>query len=144
MCDKLLPSEEGVPQHQQLVERVVAIWGRDRFGLDKDDYYRRVQCYKRLSKLWGDDAVARSHPNYEGGGRWNQGNTVLVDDSLEKARAEPHNLVRIPEYAGLPERPDILPQVHDYINELCFQSDVSTYIRCNPFQAEIETSGGAL
>ncbi|RYO79359.1 hypothetical protein DL766_008219 [Monosporascus sp. MC13-8B] len=78
MCDQLM-----TPEQQK---KVVAIWGRDKFGLSQSDYKQRVQCYKRLSALWNAPDVARSHPNYANGTRWSQADTVLVDDSLEKAR----------------------------------------------------------
>src|SRR3569833_1481477 len=82
--------------------RLVAVWSRDDFGLSPADYGRRVQCYKRLAALWADARVASSHPHFAAGdGRWGQANTVLVDDSVEKARSEPYNLVRIPENTGL-------------------------------------------
>lgn len=120
------------------LENVVAVWGRDRFGLTHEDYNARTQCYKRLTTLWNDPVVRNSFPadrrGYEGK-CWDQGNTVLIDDSVEKARSEPHNAVTIPEFTGdLDETPDILPKVHDYLNELCFQEDVSTYVRANPFK----------
>lgn len=130
MCAQLLTPK----QH----ERVVAMWGRDKFGLTSADYNRRVQCYKRLSALWDNPEVARSHPTYANGGRWNQANTVLVDDSLEKARSEPYNLIPIPEFMGDHNEPgDVLPQVHDYINECSRQADISTYIRMSPFQSRV-------
>lgn len=131
MCANLLSPEQ--------LERVVAVWGRDKFGLTKDDFNKRVQCYKRLTLLWDDPVVKASHPRFgqEGGvSSWNQGNTVLIDDSAEKARSEPHNLIQIPEFVGEDETTDILPQVHDYLNELCYQSDVSTYIRSSPFKPQ--------
>lgn len=118
--------------------RVVAVWGRDRFGLTPEDYNARTQCYKRLTALWADPAVRASYPGDREGfeGRcWDQGNTVLIDDSVEKARSEPHNAITIPEFTGdASAAPGILPMVHDYLNELCFQEDVSTYIRANPFK----------
>lgn len=115
-------------------DRLVAIWGRDRFGLSRHDYTQRVQVYKRLTRLWVDPEVAASHPGVARGERWDQSNTVLVDDSTEKARSEPHNLVRVPEFVGnLYETPQVLPQVHDYLNELSFQANVSSYIRATPF-----------
>lgn len=119
---------------QGRLRRVVAVWGRDRFGLSPADYNARTQCYKRLTALWADPAVRASYP--EGtDGCWDQGNTVLIDDSAEKARSEPHNAITIPEFTGdMSAAPDILPMVHDYLNELCFQEDVSTYIRANPFK----------
>jgi hypothetical protein len=131
MCEQLLgPERRG---------RLVASWGRDRFGLSHKDYNSRVQCYKRLQSVWADPAIQASHPEAATGGRWDQSNTVLVDDSAEKARTEPHNLLRIPEYGGNPvEGGDVLPQVHDYLNELSWQSDVSRFIRLNPFRLDTE------
>ncbi|RYP76221.1 hypothetical protein DL770_007263 [Monosporascus sp. CRB-9-2] len=128
MCDQLM-----TPTQQK---KVVAIWGRDKFGLSRSDYKQRVQCYKRLSALWSAPEVARSHPNYANGSRWGQADTVLVDDSLEKARSEPYNLIPIPEFMGDRNEPGyILPQVHDYINECSLQANISTYIRVSPFQS---------
>ncbi|KUI57957.1 hypothetical protein VP1G_05214 [Cytospora mali] len=130
MVDELASPEQ--------LRKVVAVWGRDRFGLSAEDYNARTQCYKRLTALWDDPVVRASYPkDREGfGGRcWDQGNTVLIDDSVEKARSEPHNAITIPEFTGdMSEAPNILPMVHDYLNELCFQEDVSTYIRAHPFK----------
>ncbi|TLS25048.1 hypothetical protein PpBr36_07414 [Pyricularia pennisetigena] len=115
-------------------DRLVAVWGRDRFGLSSHDYAQRVQVYKRLTRLWVDANVAASHPGIAQGERWDQTNTILVDDSVEKARSEPHNLVCVPEFVGnLHETPEVLPQVHDYLNELSFQTNVSSYMRATPF-----------
>lgn len=121
-------------------DRLVAVWARDRFGLTPSDYNSRVQCYKRLESLWADPVVRASHPDAARGGRWDQSNTILVDDSVEKARSEPHNLLCIPEFAGDPatesatEAGLVLPQVHDYLNELSWQVDISQYVRANPFR----------
>lgn len=117
---------------------VVAVWGRDRFGLTEADYNARTQCYKRLTTLWADplvrSAYPRTRPGFEGG-CWNQGNTVLIDDSAEKARSEPHNAITLPEFTGGADvAADVLPRVHDYLNELCYQEDVSAYMRANPFK----------
>jgi hypothetical protein len=130
MCDTILTPE--------LRKQVVAIWGRDKFGLSRADYETRVQCYKRLTKLWSDNKVARSHPLWASGGRWNQTNTVLVDDSLEKGRSEPFNLVEIPEFFG-DEREigEFLPQVHDFLNHLSMHSNVSACLRARPFKAQL-------
>ncbi|KAI0133045.1 HAD-like protein [Hypoxylon sp. NC0597] len=118
--------------------KVVAIWGRESFGLSDNDYRQRVQCYKRLSLLWSDEKIAASHPEADKGKRWSQADTVLIDDSIEKARSEPYNLVRVPEYDGdLEKDGEILPQVHDYINELARTADISTFIRSRPFEADL-------
>lgn len=119
------------------LKQVVAVWGRDKFGLTDADYRARTQCYKRLTTLWNDPLIKSAYPRrrtgFEGG-CWNQGNTVLIDDSMEKARSEPHNAITLPEFTGVgDETVDVLPKVHDYLNELCYQEDVSAYIRAHPF-----------
>ncbi|OTB19024.1 hypothetical protein K445DRAFT_38016, partial [Daldinia sp. EC12] len=127
MCAQLLDPQQ--------LSQVVAVWGRDHFGLSKDDYNKRVICYKRLSVLWADPTVAASHPEFAEGKRWSQADTVLVDDSIDKAHSEPYNIIEIPEFKGYTnEPPFVLPQVHDYINECARQADISTYIGSQPFK----------
>lgn len=152
MCAQLL-----APNY---LARVVAVWGRDRFGLTPADYTRRTQCYKRLTRLWSDPVVAGSYPPAAmrawsgsgsnpdvagslGGsgsgdgpaiGEWSQANTVLIDDSAEKARSEPHNAVTLPEFTGnKKEKPEVLSRVEAYLETLSFQRDISTYIKEKPF-----------
>ncbi|KAB5551001.1 HAD-like domain-containing protein, partial [Coniochaeta sp. 2T2.1] len=114
---------------------LVAVWGRDKFGLSPEDYTRRVQCYKRLTKVWADPLVKSSYPHgyNDHGGGWSQGNTVLIDDSKEKARSEPYNAVEIPEFRG-DMTEDVLPRVRGYLEGLARQADVSTYMRVSPFK----------
>ncbi|KAJ4389115.1 hypothetical protein N0V93_006577 [Gnomoniopsis smithogilvyi] len=121
-----------------LRKQVVGVWGRDKFGLTEQDYNKRTQCYKRLTKLWNDPLIMSTYPKkrpgFEGG-CWDQGNTVLIDDSVEKARSEPHNAITLPEYTGgIDDKGDVLPSVHDYLNELCYQEDVSAFMRAHPFK----------
>ncbi|KAJ6438651.1 low-temperature viability LTV1 [Purpureocillium lavendulum] len=129
MLDQLLTDDQR--------RRCVVVWGRDRFGLSNADYNTRVQCYKRLTTVWNDKQVRASHPHAARGGRWDQSNTVLVDDSLEKGRSEPHNILTIPEFSGMSsETVDVLPQVHDYLNLLCHQADISRYMHQTPFKLD--------
>ncbi|KAK6079388.1 FCP1-like protein [Seiridium cupressi] len=122
------------PQDQN---KLVAVWGRDTLGLSAGDYHQRVQCYKRLDSIWGDPKVAASHPEAQAGKRWDQTNTVLIDDSKEKARPQPYNIIQIPEFRGDTTEPGlILPQVHDYLNECAYQSDISSFIREKPFKVD--------
>lgn len=123
---------------KSLRKQVVGVWGRDKFGLTEQDYNKRTQCYKRLTTLWNDPIIKSAYPSrrpgFEGG-CWDQGNTVLIDDSIEKARSEPHNAITLPEYVGgTDDAGDVLPSVHDYLNELCFQEDVSAFMRAHPFR----------
>ncbi|KAF5027316.1 hypothetical protein F66182_560 [Fusarium sp. NRRL 66182] len=129
MVDKLLTPEQR--------ERCLVVWGRDTFGLSNTDYNSKVQVYKRLTTVWMDPCVMSSHPLAQTGGRWDQTNTILVDDSLEKGRTEPFNILTLPEFAGLDtETPNVLPQVHDYINELAHQADISRFMRQSPFKLD--------
>ncbi|KAK0101008.1 hypothetical protein ONS95_013003 [Cadophora gregata] len=134
MCDAILD--------QELRRKVVAIWGREMFGLSPIDYNARTQCYKRLTKLWDDPKIAAAHPSFEFGGRWSHVNTVLVDDSPEKGRTEPFNMISIPEFFGDENEPgQILPQVHDYLNSLSMHSNVAAYLRARPFRAALPVAG---
>lgn len=113
-----------------LKQKVLAVWARDKFNLTPKDYSLRVQCYKRLSTIWADPHISRTHPDSAKGARWDQTNTVLVDDSLEKGRSEPFNLIEIPEFSGdTNEQGEILPQVHDFLNYLSMHSNVSACLR---------------
>ncbi|POS84503.1 hypothetical protein EPUL_004021 [Erysiphe pulchra] len=126
ICDKMLsPSVQN---------KILAVWARDKFDLSNRDYNLRVICYKRLTKLWDDKTISMSHPDYSRGARWDQTNTVLIDDSIEKARTEPYNLIRIPEFWGDPNEPgDILLQVYGFLNHVSTFSNVSAYLRQHPF-----------
>ncbi|KAF5712904.1 hypothetical protein FMUND_8182 [Fusarium mundagurra] len=118
-------------------ERVLVVWGRDSFGLSEGDYNAKVQVYKRLTTVWTNPRVRAAHPQAHKGGLWNQSNTILVDDSLEKGRSEPFNTLTLPEFSGLStEMPDVLPQVHDYLNELAYQGDISRFVRQSPFKLD--------
>ncbi|KAL2118198.1 hypothetical protein VTJ04DRAFT_7858 [Mycothermus thermophilus] len=120
------------PQQRQAL---VCVWDRKNFGLTRQDYHSRVQVYKRLTMLWEDPAVAGSHPRAAEGVKWSQKDTVLIDDSREKARSEPHNAVIVPEFVGdMKEKPAVLKQVENYLAELVKQEDVSAYIRHSPFK----------
>lgn len=128
------------PQEQR---KLVAIWGRDTLGLSEEDYSQRVQCYKRLESIWNDPGVMASHPEAHAGKRWDQTNTVLIDDSKEKARSQPYNIIQIPEFEGdASEFGYVLPQVHDYLNQCAYQRDISSFIRENPFKYDMNFSLG--
>ncbi len=127
MCNQLLTRSDR--------QNVVSIWGRDRFGLTAEDFVSRVMCYKRLDLLWDDPIIAGQHPEATFGKNWSQEDTVLVDDSIEKGRSHPYNLICLPEFVRDPQEPGcVLPQVHDYINACARYTNVSAYMRNNPFR----------
>jgi hypothetical protein len=134
MCQRLF-----TPQDRS---QLLGLWARDKLGLSKEDFGKRVQVYKRLDRIWSDPEIQAKHPWAAQGGRWHQGNTVLLDDSVEKSRSEPHNFVEIIEFTGAPENEHILRNVAEYLSTLRMQADVSSYIRQYPLRIVRETGHG--
>ena len=123
MCKKLLGKESSI-----------TIWSRDQLGLTREDSLKNVQCYKRLTRVWTNRAIQAQHPFAASGFFWDQTNTVLIDDSAEKARSEPYNCITLPDFnKDSDESLPVLPRVHDYLNMLACQEDVSCFIRAHPF-----------
>lgn len=77
--------------------RTVAFWARDKLRLTAEQYAGNAQVYKTLETVWEDVEIQRAHPHYARGGRWDQTNTLLIDDSVLKAAKQPFNLVNLPE-----------------------------------------------
>ncbi|KAK3614629.1 hypothetical protein LTR56_027129 [Elasticomyces elasticus] len=115
--------------------KLIAVWGRERLQLTPEQYNMRVQVYKQLSWVWRDDEIANSGMDVDDGDGWAQDNTVLIDDSVEKAASEPYNLIKIDEFEGKPEQleTDVLGQVVDYLEVLKCARDVSSAIRNAPY-----------
>jgi len=90
MCAKLMDSDQ--------LQELVAVWARDKLNIPAHAYNDRVQVYKRLTWIWSDKAVQSTHPDPKR--VWSQANTILIDDSAEKAASEPHNLIRLQEFGG--------------------------------------------
>lgn len=78
-------------------DRLASIWARDKLDLTPAQYKDKVQVYKKLDKIWNTPEIQASFFP-AGRGRWDQTNTILVDDSHLKALQEPHNLLQIPEF----------------------------------------------
>lgn len=119
-------------------KRLVACWARDTLGLQPKHYHANVQCYKNLDRIWASDDIQRHMPGYESGARFDQRNTILIDDSSLKAAAQPHNLLEIPEFKGVDANTpvqDVLSEVVGYLEVLKMQEDVSKFIHKDPFRA---------
>jgi hypothetical protein len=115
-------------------ELLVLEWARDNLGLTKAQMNEKVQVYKQLSWVWNSPAAYQKYPNC----RWNQSNTVLIDDSILKASAEPFNLVQVPEWSGSQEGNNVLGQVAGYLDWLSWHEDVSCAIKSRPFKIDTE------
>ena len=119
-------------------EMLLGEWGRDMLGLTSTQYKVRVQVYKRLDSIWDNENLQRLHPGSELGERWGQHNTLLIDDSLLKATAQPFNHVKVPEFVrGGSEKEghgrNVLGQVVRYLEEARKWSDISGFVRRRPF-----------
>ena len=115
--------------------RLLAVWGRDTLDLSEKQYNAKVQIYKKLGRVF----TGRHAVNTPAGATtfFDQSNTVLFDDSFEKACGEPWNLVQVPEFEATYEqnRNDrALEQCMEYLEALKWESNVSSYIRQHPFK----------
>ncbi|KAL4999056.1 NLI interacting factor-like phosphatase-domain-containing protein [Aspergillus recurvatus] len=113
-------------------KKLVAEWGRDKLGLSKSEYNTKVQVYKTLETVWSSKQIQASHPGRvnkgkKKGPRWDQTNTVLIDDSRLKAVSEPYNLIEIPEFTNNPDVDEsaIFPKVLQRLEILAKCDDVS-------------------
>ncbi|KAL2871294.1 NIF domain protein [Aspergillus lucknowensis] len=122
-------------------KKLVAEWGRDKLGLTKSEYNSKIQVYKTLETVWSSNAVQASYPKDKAPPkpskraaarvRWDQTNTILIDDSKLKALSEPYNLIEIPEFTNVPgiDEPTIFPRVLQLLENLANCDDVSKMLR---------------
>ncbi|KAL9629444.1 MAG: hypothetical protein Q9164_006879, partial [Protoblastenia rupestris] len=110
--------------------QLVGEWGRDTLELTPDQYKERVQVYKRLSRIWDSPQILKyQHPDSASGGSWGQHNTILVDDSVEKAASEPLNHIKVPEFVPkMKERGDVLGQVVGWLEEARGWGNISAFV----------------
>ncbi|KAK4055828.1 hypothetical protein OIO90_003082 [Microbotryomycetes sp. JL221] len=71
--------------------KIVALWAREDFGLSPEDFTSYVALVKDLDKLW-------NYLREQNIGDWNETNTVMVDDTPAKLRAQPFTLIGAPTY----------------------------------------------
>ncbi|KAF3003034.1 hypothetical protein E8E13_006644 [Curvularia kusanoi] len=124
---------------EDLRKSLVAQLARDAFNLKPEHYSANVQVYKNLELVWKRDEIQRQHPDYEKGGRFGQHNTVLIDDSMLKASAQPFNLLLISEFSATPQQlqEDKLRDVAGYLDVLRTQHDVSKFMKREPFRHDL-------
>ena len=99
-------------------QALVACWGRETLRLDAADFGNKVQTYKNLDWVWSDSAFKQ----------FSQKNTVIIDDSVEKLRQHPYNLIQVPEYKSVDETDNALETVTMHLKKLLECEDVSCYI----------------
>ena len=120
--------------------KLVTIRARDTFGLTKAQFGSKVQVYKNLEDIWSDPYVDNAFPHSQGS--WDTSNTVLIDDSILKAKAQPHNLIQVPEFewnslsgtkneqkVARAREEAIMRSVRDKLETLKYQANVACLIR---------------
>lgn len=111
-------------------EKLVAVWARDTLGLNSNDYNRKIQTYKNLDWLWDNRHLRKIK-------QFSQLDTIIIDDSYEKIKQHPNNVIVLPEYdQALHEsgRDNALQLIEDYLDDLRLASNVSNYISARKLQ----------
>lgn len=135
ICERVFTPEQ--------LNALIDIWGRDTLRLTSKQMAQNVQVYKQLSWVFSDPLLQRkaglgNAMCSQAVGTYDQSNTVLIDDTAEKALAEPWNLLRVDEFMGNVEgahgEKGVLMQVVEYLEGLRWASDVSAYMHQNPFK----------
>ncbi|BGP49292.1 hypothetical protein JCM10450v2_005176 [Rhodotorula kratochvilovae] len=123
------------PQHvdgeaELLHPKLVALWAREDVGLTPKDFVSYVAIVKDLDKMW--TYLAKKHL-----GAFDPSNTVMVDDTPIKLRAQPSTLVAAPTY-DYPLGPStytvasqldsFLLALADMLDELAPQSNFANFI----------------
>lgn len=140
-CDMVLNKLLTPARRSQLAATLT----RRDFNLPPALYGQKIQVYKNLETVWANEQIQMQHP-LAPTSRWDQTNTLLIDDSVLKAAAQPHNVVNLPEYTGLQvDRESIgsqlgdksvLQHVAEYIEEAMWYEDVSSFVKTHPFKIE--------
>uniref|UniRef100_A0A093VC84 Putative FCP1 likey domain-containing protein n=1 Tax=Talaromyces marneffei PM1 TaxID=1077442 RepID=A0A093VC84_TALMA len=125
--------------------------------LDPEQFNNKVQVYKVLEKVWADKNIQAKFPTKKSRAgkaafnslryapgldeqtemtgfmnkRWDQSNTVLIDDSTLKAAANPYNIIQVPEFTNVPNKNDqtVLKELLLKIRVLAKSNDVSRRLR---------------
>ena len=118
---------------------LVAIRCREHLGLTSEQFRNKVQVYKDLNKIWTVPEAEQSA--LELGTKWDMTNTVLIDDSVVKAKSHPHNLLQVSEFLHptsntkkaqqkwTQAETDVMRSVEAKLNALSYQASVACQIR---------------
>lgn len=127
---------------RQQHETLFGVWARNTLGLTPSQYNSKTQVYKRLDLIWDDRRNAIDHPLVQQGRIWSQKNTLLIDDSILKASAQPYNHVEVPEFLRNSKETtadggnSVFGQVAAYLEEARRSDNVSSFVRERRFRMD--------
>jgi hypothetical protein len=105
-------------------KQLVATWARDKFGLTDEQYNSNYPTIKDLSKVWADFPKYGAH------------NTILIDDSPEKAEKQPNNLVCASTFVPKNINRDIeLKHLMGHLAILRQKGNIAEYIKNHPYKS---------
>ncbi|RUP06380.1 NLI interacting factor-like phosphatase-domain-containing protein [Jimgerdemannia flammicorona] len=106
---------------------LIATWDRKSFDLSPAQYNKKSLTIKNLEAIWNKSIAVH---------RYDQTNTILVDDSPLKAQLQPFNCLHLPEFdkkrcgRGTDHE---LQHAITYLDRARRQSNVSSWMRANPY-----------
>lgn len=122
--------------------KLCEVLDRSSFNLNRVQYFSKTQVYKELDRIWNDKTLQRKREEQTKTvrkklpqtkiirGWWNQSNTILIDDSWQKAAKQPYNLLEVPAFTDSNAGDEVtLRMVLRQLRVLSWYDDVSCKIR---------------
>ena len=135
------------------------IWSREDLRLSSLDFKRKVLTLKDLDFVWEvaererirawktPDQIKKKHARQKYAVRFDQTNTIMIDDSIHKTQLQPYNSIILPDYDEDARNGGVdreLLKVRDYLTRLLRQENVSAHMRTSPFDASSAEFQGPL
>ena len=117
--------------------KLIACWTRDELGLSKEQYYSKSKNYKKLSLVWSSQKLRNSAKRKGFIAEWNSMNTVIVDDSAEKAKYNRDNLIEVKSFdEEAYERGDDteMKKLLEYLQDLVGAPNVVDFMKRRPYK----------
>ncbi|KAG0197687.1 hypothetical protein BGX28_008798 [Mortierella sp. GBA30] len=134
---------------KKAIQKLDRIWDRSHFNLHDVDYSRKVLTLKDLEFVWEEIEAERANATEKelsSGQKYDtcfdQTNTVLIDDSEEKAQLQPHNCIVLKTFDEALARDGTdneLLNVIEYMRVLQYQRNVSAFVRSLPYREWIDS-----
>ncbi|CAJ0749320.1 1767_t:CDS:2 [Entrophospora sp. SA101] len=119
-------------------KHLLAVWGRDTFGMTEQEYLSKTETIKDLRKVW-DKLNNNNHGNSKGYFKFDQTNTIIIDDSSIKTKLQPFNAIVVKNFdnklSNLGNDME-LRNIIKYLETLKCQSNISSYIKSTPYNSQ--------